>query len=737
MERIVSIETSDGEDPVAKKMGRKAGESSKAIWNMIFAISCVFAVSLDPLFFYVMIIDQDDKCLQMDKTLSIVACLTRSLTDVIFLVHFILEIYDRVQNPKPQTQKNGGNSDKKSKIRKLIDHVSVKIAQKMPWLSVFTVIGFFALLPLPQLLIGIIFYTMKGSGFVEHKNVLTFFLLCQYFPRIYRIYLSAKDFKMINGKWIKGLYNMFLYILSSHVLGAFWYFFSIQRELTCWQEACVNHSKDPRACLNTFNCDSRSTIARNITFLNEHCPLDNPNGASSPFNFGIFIDSLQNQNTEHILFRKKFFYSLWWGLRNISNFGTNLTTSTYVWENLFAIFISIVGLLLFLYLIGNVQTFMQMEATKKEEIRQKIKMKKLDVHAWMSTNELPYDIREEILSSIKQTLKQKTLKQHIDADLHNFLFSILPRKTKTSLKRCLCMKTLKKVKILQGMHDKVLTLMCDYLQPVTYIENSNIFRMGDPLDCMLIIMEGTVWTYASSDSQLGRGNSSMGTMPLRKGDFYGEELFDWAPGSFAELPVSSKHVKTRVKVDAFLLTAHDLYSVVSKHRLQWKKGTQTPAVKFMAASTIATTFRRGRRLRAITKVKKLQDMDDKMLTSICDYTTQVSYNENSFIFQMGDPIDRMLFIIGGIAWTYTSSDVQAEQGIPSMAPKPLRKGDFYGEELLDCASDSFTKLPISSKHVRCQTKVEAFVLMAKDLKTVISKYPLQWEKNEKKRVLKR
>ncbi|CAN6569628.1 unnamed protein product [Malus baccata var. baccata] len=370
----------------------------------------------------------------------------------------------------------------------------MKIAQKMPWLSVFSVIGFFALLPLPQLLIGVIFYTMKGSGLVEHKDVLNFFLLCQYFPRIYRIYLSAEDFKMINGMWIKGLYNMFLYILSSH--------------LTCWQEACVNHSKDPRACLNTFNCDSRSSTARNITFINEYCPLDTPNGASSPFNFGIFIDSLQNQNTEHIPFRKKFFYSFWWGLRNLSN-----------------------------CLICGVTDFYADGSYKKRGDETK-------------------DEDEE-------------------------------------------------VKMIQGMDDKVLTLMCDYLKPVTYIENSNIFRMGDPLDCVLIIMEGTVWTYASSDSQAGRGISSMGTKPLRKGDFYGEELFDWAPGSFTELPVSSKHVKTRIKVDAFLLTANDLDSVVSKHRLQWKKeGTLTPAMKIMAASTIATAFRSGRRLRAITKGEK-------------------------------------------------------------------------------------------------------------------------------------
>ncbi|KAM1183943.1 hypothetical protein FF1_002173 [Malus domestica] len=86
-------------------------------------------------------------------------------------------------------------------------------------------------------------------------------------------------------------------------------------------------------------------------------------------------------------------------------------------------------------------------------------MKTLDVDAWMSRNELPKEIKKEILSSIKQPLKQ-----HVDADLHSFLFSILPGKTRTSLKRCLCMKTLKKVMRLQGMYDKVLMSMCDYLK---------------------------------------------------------------------------------------------------------------------------------------------------------------------------------------------------------------------------------------------------------------------------------
>ncbi|XP_048443026.1 cyclic nucleotide-gated ion channel 1-like isoform X2 [Pyrus x bretschneideri] len=606
------------------------------MWNIIFVISCVFAVSMDPLFFYVVIIDQDKKCLQMDKTLRIVALLMRSLTDVIFLMHFICEICDSVQKTKsernsgtgvdgppsktntlknglsaaveqtrrnssktmetkPRTSKTnkngpsaeveqtGGNSGEKSKIRELIQYAR-EMAQNMSSLSI--ILDVLALLPLPQLLI--VFYPMKRSGFVEHQKVVNVFFLGQYVPRIFRIHLSAKVFNRSNGIWAKSLFNLFLYILASHVLGAFWYVFSILREVSCWYETCVNRSIDLRECTDAFYCDSRSTTARNITLLNEHCQLDTPDGASSSFNFGIFLDSLKNQNTEHKKFIKKFLYSFWWGLRNLSNFGTNLTTSTYVWENLFAILISFIGLLLFLYLIANVQTLIQMEATKSEETRRKIGIKKVDVRTWISVNKFPDNIKKEIENSIEQAwVKDKY------ADVHN-PFLILPKQTKDSVKCHLFMDTLRTVKVLKHMDEYVLTLLCNYLKPMTYNENSFVFRAGDPLDCMVFIIEGTMWTYASSDSQVGRGISSMAIKRLGKCQFYGEELLDRASDCFTELPVSSKHVKSQTKVEAFVLMAKDLETVVSRCPLQWengeKKGSQE--VKDMAASTIAIAYRR-------------------------------------------------------------------------------------------------------------------------------------------------
>lgn len=43
-----------------------------------------------------------------------------------------------------------------------------------------------------------------------------------------------------------------------------------------------------------------------------------------------------------------------------SSLGQNLETSTYVWEICFAVFISIAGLVLFSFLIGNMQVSTQM-----------------------------------------------------------------------------------------------------------------------------------------------------------------------------------------------------------------------------------------------------------------------------------------------------------------------------------------------------------------------------------------
>ncbi|KAJ6359362.1 hypothetical protein OIU76_000985 [Salix suchowensis] len=80
-------------------------------------------------------------------------------------------------------------------------------------------------------------------------------------------------------------------------------------------------------------------------------------------------------------FSDKFFYCFWWGLRNLSSLGQNLKTSTYVWETCFAVFISISGLVLLMFVTGNFQTHFQTRTARLEEMR----IQRRDTEQWKET----------------------------------------------------------------------------------------------------------------------------------------------------------------------------------------------------------------------------------------------------------------------------------------------------------------------------------------------------------------
>ncbi|KAL6206449.1 hypothetical protein ACLB2K_023697 [Fragaria x ananassa] len=554
---------------------------SVSFWNKMFVIACVIAVSLDPLFFYIPIIDGEEKCLGVDKELRTIALILRSLTDVTFVVNIIYHVCIAINAAYKAHKGNKHELEwdwefSKVSAAEIIPFAKL-VAGKLAWCPTLTSI--LAVFPMPQFLLVFVFFKMRGHGYLERRKILNVFLLAQYLPRIYQIYLSSQSLRQTTGIWAKALFNFFLYLLASHVLGAFWYFFSIQRETSCWYRACVNNNiSDVKGCMSTFYCEGHNTTETNATFINQFCPISVDENAKAPFDFGIFLDSLKNNITREIHFGTKLSYSFWWGLRNLSNFGTNLVTSTYVWETCFAVFISVIGLLLFLYLIGNVQTFISMETQRWEEIRNKIQLKERDILGWMERNDLPDDMKKQIMKNINDKLEENK-----DADLEN-IFSILPVYTKKFLKRFLCMKTLKKVPKLERMDEIVLQMMCDNLKPVIYPEDTPLFQIGDPIRSMLLITEGTLFIYrtTSNDSYVASENAKRGSISsspsgsnLGKGDFYGaEELIEWVTQDkdFGQLPSSAFSVKCDSKVEGFVLTAKDLKSVVAKCENWWKVG---------------------------------------------------------------------------------------------------------------------------------------------------------------------
>ncbi|KAL1344320.1 hypothetical protein AAHE18_08G038200 [Arachis hypogaea] len=455
-------------------------------WNKIFVLSCLIAVSLDPLFFYVPVIDDDRKCLSLDKKMEITATVLRSFSDIFYIIHIIFQFRTGFIAPSSRVFGRG-----------VLVEDSWAIA--MRYLSSYFLVDILAVLPLPQVVILIIIPKMKGFESLNTKNLLKFVVFFQYVPRFLRIIPLYKEVTRSSGiltetAWAGAAFNLFLYMLASH---------------------------EPNTTL---------------------------------FDFGIFLDALQSGVVASEDFPQKFFYCFWWGLQNLSSLGQNLKTSTYVWEICFAIFISIAGLVLFSFLIGNMQTYLQSTTTRLEEMR----VKRRDAEQWMSHRLLPDSLRERIRRH-EQYKWQET--RGVDEDN---LIRDLPKDLRRDIKRHLCLALLMRVPMFEKMDEQLLDAMCDRLKPVLYTEESCIVREGDPVDEMLFIMRGKLLTVTTNGGRTGFFNSEY----LKAGDFCGEELLTWAldPNPSSNLPTSTRTVQTLSEVEAFALKADDLKFVASQFR---------------------------------------------------------------------------------------------------------------------------------------------------------------------------
>ncbi|XP_044506165.1 cyclic nucleotide-gated ion channel 1-like [Mangifera indica] len=504
-------------------------------WNKIFVLSCMVAISLDPLFFYVPVVNDSKKCLTFDSKMETTASVLRSFTDMFYLLHIIFQFRTGFIAPPSRVFGRG-----------VLVEDTWLIAKK--YLSSYFFIDILALLPLPQVVILIIIPRMGGSKALNTKNLLKFVVILQYLPRFIRIYPLYKEVTRTSGiltetAWAGAAFNLFLYMLASHIFGAFWYLFSIERETTCWKKACEGHT----GCF--LYCGDGEG---NSALLSAACPIQTPN--ATQFNFGIFLNALQSGVAESTYFPKKFFYCFWWGLQNLSSLGQNLQTSTYVWEICFAVFISISGLVLFSFLIGNMQTYLQSTTTRLEEMR----VKRRDAEQWMAHRLLPDTLRERI-----RRYEQYKWQETRGVDEENLLCN-LPRDLKRDIKRHLCLALLMRVPMFEKMDEQLLDAMCDCLKPVLYTEESYIVREGDPVDEMLFIMRGKLLTITTNGGRTGFFNSEY----LGAGDFCGEELLTWAldPQCSSNLPISTRTVRTLTEVEAFALKADDLKFVASQFR---------------------------------------------------------------------------------------------------------------------------------------------------------------------------
>ncbi|XP_058206985.1 probable cyclic nucleotide-gated ion channel 5 isoform X2 [Rhododendron vialii] len=525
------------------------------LWNQLFVASCILAVFVDPLFFYLLVFNRssessyDSYCLGIDRKLAIIATTFRTVIDAFYLLHMALQFRTAYIAPSSRVFGRG---------ELVIDHA--QIAKR--YLRCYFIIDFLAVLPLPQIVVFRFLQRSKGSDVLTTKQALLFIVLLQYIPRFVRILPLTSELKRTAGviaqtAWAGAVYYLLLYMLASHIVGAFWYLLSVERYDTCWQKACKNASGE---CHTNFlycgNQDMEGYDAwKNISnsVLTRACPVDGDND-NPPFDFGIFSQALSSGIVFSKKFISKYCYCLWWGLQNLSTLGQGLQTSTYPGESIFSIALAIFGLILFALLIGNMQTYLQSLTIRLEEMR----VKRRDSEQWMHHRLLPQDLRERV----RRYDQYKWLETR-GVDEENLVQS-LPKDLRRDIKRHLCLALVKRVPLFENMDERLLDAICERLKPCLYTENTYIVREGDPVDEMLFIIRGRLESVTTDGGRSGFFNRGV----LREGDFCGEELLTWAldPKSGANLPSSTRTVKALTEVEAFALIAEELKFVASQFR---------------------------------------------------------------------------------------------------------------------------------------------------------------------------
>ncbi|GAB4825412.1 hypothetical protein Ancab_008285 [Ancistrocladus abbreviatus] len=145
-------------------------------------------------------------------------------------------------------------------------------------------------------------------------------------------------------------------------------------------------------------------------------------------------------------------------------------------------------------------------------------------------------------------------------------------------------------------------------------------------------------------------------------------------------------------------------------------------------------------LNLVRQVPFFDQLDELTLDAICERLRPALYTKDTFLVREGDPVKEIFFVIQGHLDSYTTDG--GRNGFFNSSH--IGQGAFCGEELLTWVLAphlSRNSLPLSTRTIKAVSDVEAFCLVAEDLKFVslqfrklhsrelISKfrfYSLQW-----------
>ncbi|KAJ4838571.1 hypothetical protein Tsubulata_040250 [Turnera subulata] len=304
-----------------------------------------------------------------------------------------------------------------------------------------------------------------------------------------------------------------------------------QRVGQCLRDTCHN-SNIMDNCKRLIDCEYESTFRnsppRELWKQNEDVIACFQK--DGPFDYGVYGKAV-NLTTKHIT--------------QIGTLAGNQEPSYFVWEIVFTMLIVAQGLLVFAFLIGNMQNFLQALGRRRLEMS----LRQRDVEQWMSWRRFPLELRRKVREAERYNwaatrgVDEKRLMEDLSEDLQR------------EIRRHL----------FEFVKKHVLDSICGRLRPNIYLKESEILSQGCPVEKMVFIVRGKL-------ESIGQDRN---VVPLGEGNVCGEELLIWCLENSATSKVGkkinareqqlicSRTVRCLTNVEAFSLKAADLEEITS------------------------------------------------------------------------------------------------------------------------------------------------------------------------------
>lgn len=203
-------------------------------------MSCLLALFIDPLYFYLpgVVEDQDSYCVKTDLNLRIIVTTFRTLADLFYMLHVAIKFRTAYVAPSSRVFGRGELVMDPKKIARryirtdfFIDLIAILPLPQVLYMhiwnltSCYTFIVLLVLINLGfflQIVIWFIIPATRTSRANHNNNALALIVLLQYIPRLYLIFPLSSELVKATGvvtktAWAGAAYNLMLYMLASHV----------------------------------------------------------------------------------------------------------------------------------------------------------------------------------------------------------------------------------------------------------------------------------------------------------------------------------------------------------------------------------------------------------------------------------------------------------------------------------------------------------------------------------------